>query len=58
MLKAMASTPMLIEHKLWSPKLGCNLELDVYLPEVSLAFEYQGGQHYTQATGHFGDISE
>lgn len=45
-LKTFLKFDILINHKLWSPQSKSKIELDVYIPELELAFEYQGVQHH------------
>jgi hypothetical protein len=34
---------------LLNPKTGCRLRLDIYIPKLRLAIEYDGKQHYRKA---------
>jgi hypothetical protein len=48
-----------VEHKLRSEETDLYVELDVYIPELSLALEYQGRQHYIDVgSGAFGQLSK
>ncbi len=41
-----------------NPQTGCNLELDLYCPELKLAIEYNGRQHYHYTPYIHGSIEE
>lgn len=53
LLRMLVKCDVLLNHKLLDPySENKKVELDVYIPQLELAFEYQGMQHYK--TGTFG----
>lgn len=54
-VKGLYPTSKVIKHH--RPKWLQGLELDIYLPEYNLAFEYQGIQHFV-AVEHWGGLAQ
>lgn len=46
MLKKLTKEDLRSNFKMYIPHLQTNMELDVYIPSLCLAIEYQGKQHY------------
>lgn len=48
---AMEDREVNVNYKLWHPVMKKNFELDIYIPSLALALEYQGSQHFQLAWG-------
>jgi hypothetical protein len=53
----MLKTEVIMDHKM-QYKEGAHMELDIYIPELMLAFEYQGGMHYDTAEFFYGSSKQ